>query len=215
MHGHKCFLWTCREGKYLEDAKNFLESKGLYLDGYNVSPLDHVNNGRKPIADIYIDDHNMFNKCVDWKRIENYILYGSMNDTEKIERLREQFKRNVSVLCRKVFYNKKYGMKFVFNKLSVNKLGCLKSINTSIKNGFTVEKHFEVAARIKDLFERSDIIAQEFEDSRHKRVKTTHVCVTKVDDDMYACMYLVIDGKTKDEGYIDLYLSKAGGLCRK
>ena len=29
-HGHKCFLWTCREGKYLEDAKNFLNSKDLF-----------------------------------------------------------------------------------------------------------------------------------------------------------------------------------------
>lgn len=56
-HGWKCCLWTCRHGEYLEMAKNFLESHGVLMDGYNTSPYDDRYLGaRKPIADVYIDD---------------------------------------------------------------------------------------------------------------------------------------------------------------
>ena len=78
--GHKCFLWTCRGGKELEEAKQSLESKGLILDGYNESPLDYINPScRKPIADLYIDDRGFpipfsprdteDNALLDWKFI--------------------------------------------------------------------------------------------------------------------------------------------------
>ena len=84
-HGHKCFLWTCRGGKELEEAKQCLEKHGLIMDGYNESPLDYINPScRKPIADLYIDDrafpvpfsprnpeNNFF---MDWKFIEDCIL---------------------------------------------------------------------------------------------------------------------------------------------
>ena len=56
-NGWTCCLWTCRHGEYLEMAKNFLESHGVVMDGYNTSPYDgRFPGARKPIADIYIDD---------------------------------------------------------------------------------------------------------------------------------------------------------------
>lgn len=73
--GCKCFLWTCREGKELEAAKQALENAGLVLDGYNVSPLDYLNpSSRKPIATIYIDDRGFpvpydFDYVLDWQYI--------------------------------------------------------------------------------------------------------------------------------------------------
>lgn len=74
-HGHQCFLWTCRENQYLEDAKNFLESEGLYMDGYNTSPYDYINAGcRKPIADLYIDDRCVFCNGIDWQWLHKTIL---------------------------------------------------------------------------------------------------------------------------------------------
>ena len=74
-----CCLWTCRHGKTLEMAKQFLENKGLIMDGYNTSPFDdHIPGGRKPIADVYIDDASYQNKIrkepIDWYKITNDIL---------------------------------------------------------------------------------------------------------------------------------------------
>ena len=55
--GWTCCLWTCRTGKTLEKAKRFLETNGVFMDYYNESPYDDRNfAGRKPIADVYIDD---------------------------------------------------------------------------------------------------------------------------------------------------------------
>ena len=72
-HGHKCILWTCREGHYLDEARKFLFDFGLILDGYNFSP--YQLQSRKIVADIYVDDKNVFMvDDVDWHKIEEYIL---------------------------------------------------------------------------------------------------------------------------------------------
>ena len=71
--GHKCILWTCREGEYLEKARKFLNDNGIYMDGYNFSP--YQLQSRKIVADIYIDDKNVFMvDDVDWRKIEEYIF---------------------------------------------------------------------------------------------------------------------------------------------
>lgn len=71
--GHKCILWTCREGKYLDEARAFLRLNGIELDGFNFSP--YQLQSRKIVADVYIDDKNVFMvDQVDWKKIEEYIL---------------------------------------------------------------------------------------------------------------------------------------------
>lgn len=72
-HGHKIILWTCREGKYLEDAVNALQQEDLFVDGVNFSP--YQLQSRKIVADVYIDDKNVFMvDDVDWYKIEKYIL---------------------------------------------------------------------------------------------------------------------------------------------
>lgn len=71
--GHKCILWTCREGKYLDEARKFLYDHGIGMDGYNFSP--YQLQSRKIVADVYIDDKNVFMvDDVDWYKIEEYIL---------------------------------------------------------------------------------------------------------------------------------------------
>jgi len=81
-HGHKCILWTCREGPYLDKARQFLNDNGIYMDGYNFSPY-HIQS-RKIVADIYIDDKNVFMvDDVDWAKIEEYIL--SLNKVKEVE----------------------------------------------------------------------------------------------------------------------------------
>lgn len=209
-HGHKCFLWTCREGKSLNDAITFLESKGLKMDGYNVSPYDHINKGRKPIADLYIDDRNFQIKDtgIDWKRIETYILSDKTAENETLNKLRNNFKEVIGTNIKKVFFNKKFGIRFTFNKLSVNKLSCLKSIRKSEKNGFTPEEHFLAVEEIKHLFEFSECISLHYNQKNGQPV-AVHSCVAKIADNIFAKMDVTTwKNGGRDEGYIDLYLSK-------
>ena len=207
-HGHKVFLWTCREGQYLEDAKKFLESKGLVMDGYNISPYDHINNGRKAIADLYIDDCNIQMKGTgfDWKRIESIILSEQKNNFAKIEMLRDNFRQHIGMYCRKEFCNKVHEVHFIFNKLSINKIGCLKSVNNSVVNGFTPEEHFEAAENIKGLFEHAYMVSHEPILNKNKKIEWHDLMICKITDGIYAFMNVLT--WEKNEGIIDLYLSR-------
>lgn len=71
--GHKIVLWTCREDYYLDEARKWLNNHGIDLDCYNYSP--YQLQSRKIVADVYIDDKNVFMvDDVDWRKIEEYIL---------------------------------------------------------------------------------------------------------------------------------------------
>lgn len=58
--GSKVILWTCREGKDLEDAVKWCERYGLMFDAVNENLPEmnalFNNNSRKIGADVYIDD---------------------------------------------------------------------------------------------------------------------------------------------------------------
>lgn len=71
--GHKCILWTCRYGQSLIEAINWLSKNNVKMDAYNENlyPLQ----SRKIVADVYIDDKNVFMvDNVDWYKIEEYVL---------------------------------------------------------------------------------------------------------------------------------------------
>lgn len=61
--GNIIILWTCREGKRLQEALNFLVQNGFKPNYINenapqaIAMLGH--NPRKVYADIYIDDKNI------------------------------------------------------------------------------------------------------------------------------------------------------------
>jgi hydroxymethylpyrimidine pyrophosphatase-like HAD family hydrolase len=83
-HGHKVILWTCREGKYLDAAREVLKAYGVELDGYNYSP--YQLQSRKIVADVYIDDKNVFMvDDVDWYKIEEYILSLGNKETKIVK----------------------------------------------------------------------------------------------------------------------------------
>lgn len=82
--GHKCILWTCREGYYLDVARKFLNANGIELDGYNYSL--YQLQSRKIVADVYIDDKNVFMvDDVDWYKIEEYVLNLGNKETKIIK----------------------------------------------------------------------------------------------------------------------------------
>lgn len=60
--GHKLILNTCREGKYLDDARKWCENLGLVFDAYNENLPERIaqygGDCRKISADYYIDDKN-------------------------------------------------------------------------------------------------------------------------------------------------------------
>ena len=58
--GDKVILWTCREGKLLEDAVRYCRKYGLEFDAVNDNIQENKdrwgNNTRKVFADYYVDD---------------------------------------------------------------------------------------------------------------------------------------------------------------
>ena len=67
---HKVVIWTCRSGKYLEEAVKFLQDNGIAYDAINADIYPKTD--RKIMADIYIDDKNIFCDVVDWAKIKEY-----------------------------------------------------------------------------------------------------------------------------------------------
>ena len=56
----KVILWTCREGKYLEDAIAFCKEHGLAVNEDIPSSLAWKGKTRKPFAHIYVDDRGVY-----------------------------------------------------------------------------------------------------------------------------------------------------------
>ena len=128
-----------------------------------------------------------------------------MIDEKQIDVFRSNFRQHVGKLRKKMFELKEYGLLFKFDRKSINKIGCIKSINNSVKNGFTPEQHFEAAENILDLFEYSKVVEQHYE-KKPARNERHNLCISKITDNVYAWMNVVTWGN--NEGYIDLYLSK-------
>lgn len=60
MAGAKIILWTCRVGNQLEEAVNWCNDMGIYLDAVNTNLpeiiCEHDGDSRKIFADEYWDD---------------------------------------------------------------------------------------------------------------------------------------------------------------
>ena len=124
-----------------------------------------------------------------------------------LDELRRVFRNAAGNNCKKLFEKRDNGIRFIFNRQSFNKIGCDKSINNSVVRGFTVIDHFKVAANVKELFDNSEVVAQ-WNKKKKARTETYYLCRCKIRDDCYAWMRVTTWGK--DEGYIDMYLSKDG-----
>lgn len=61
--GDIVILWTCREGRLLDDAVEWCRKYGLEFDYINENTKENLekfkNNSRKIFANYYIDDKNM------------------------------------------------------------------------------------------------------------------------------------------------------------
>lgn len=132
-----------------------------------------------------------------------------MTDNKQLETLRNNLRQELGKYRKRVFEIKKYGLDFRFSRMSINKLGCIKSVNNSIHNGFTASEHFEAAENIKDLFEKSELYTRNYHRKNNGILETHSYCVCQIHDNVFANMNLVTwDKEGRREGYIDLYLSK-------
>lgn len=70
---NKVVLWTCRCGEYLGEAIRFLQENGIEVDAVNDDIYGkYGKTDRKIMADIYIDDKNIFCTEVDWVEIKRW-----------------------------------------------------------------------------------------------------------------------------------------------
>ena len=83
LDGHKLILWTCREGKYLNEALQILDDCELLYKFDKINDnVDGKTSSRKIFADYYIDDKSM---KINWRKIYNQIsgkgFWKTVNDT--------------------------------------------------------------------------------------------------------------------------------------
>lgn len=61
--GDRLILWTCRQGRRLQEAVQFCSDYGLYFDAVNENLPEVVaqygSDSRKICADLYIDDRSI------------------------------------------------------------------------------------------------------------------------------------------------------------
>lgn len=77
-NGNILILNTCRKGKELQEAIDFLEENKIHFDYVNENVpflIEKYGDCRKIYADIYIDDNNFLqNKDINWYDIFRYFL---------------------------------------------------------------------------------------------------------------------------------------------
>lgn len=83
---HQLILWTCREGRLLDEAVKFLEDNGIRLYAVNRNfpeeKYDERDFMRKLDADMFIDDRN-FGGFPGWSEIFQKINGGTMPEPKK------------------------------------------------------------------------------------------------------------------------------------
>lgn len=81
--GARIFLWTCRGGKALDEAEQFLEERGIILH-----PPEFLHGAAKPVADLYIDDRGLGApltvRGLDWAAISPRLI-AAMEDLQRVE----------------------------------------------------------------------------------------------------------------------------------
>lgn len=75
--GCKLILWTCRKGKYLQDALNWCKDHGIEFDAVNENLPEILEafdeDSRKIFANEYWDDRNVLVQCSKNSYIEHRI----------------------------------------------------------------------------------------------------------------------------------------------
>lgn len=71
--GYLIVLWTCREGKELNEAVEWCKMNGLEFDAINENPPIIPFKSRKVVADIYIDDRAYAPTDIFYRFVDNVV----------------------------------------------------------------------------------------------------------------------------------------------
>jgi hydroxymethylpyrimidine pyrophosphatase-like HAD family hydrolase len=89
-HDKGCFIiiWTCRSGKMLKQATDFLKKNEIQFDAVNEnSPLTKFETSRKIFADFYIDDRSFDINWLDIKkRIQKILIEKTADKIQEQEK---------------------------------------------------------------------------------------------------------------------------------
>jgi hypothetical protein len=77
--GHTIIIWSCREGKYQDDAIDYLVEEGIHFHYFNQNCPERIKeygwDSRKIGCDLMIDDRSIFSKAmgdvVDWEFVRD------------------------------------------------------------------------------------------------------------------------------------------------
>lgn len=80
--GHQLILFTMRDGSTLKDAVNWFKKNNIPLYGIQRNPNQHWTSSPKSLADLIIDDTNLFMPLIydngsaycDWKKIREELV---------------------------------------------------------------------------------------------------------------------------------------------
>lgn len=80
--GHKLILFTMRDGKTLKDAVDWFVERNIPLYGVQRNPNQHWTSSPKSLADLIIDDTNLFMPLInengssycDWGKIREELV---------------------------------------------------------------------------------------------------------------------------------------------
>ncbi|KAA8603887.1 hypothetical protein CGP82_05710 [Campylobacter sp. LR185c] len=93
------------------------------------------------------------------------LIISFKNENRLIKDLRKDLKENLMPLINMQIINKETNLKGIITQKEVNKISSSKEIQKSLNNGFSKKEHFEVAKKIKNLFENATLI------QTHKDIK--------------------------------------------
>lgn len=76
-NGHRIIIWTCREGRYQNEARWFLQEHGIIPDAINDNLLyvkqEFGHDKRKVLADYYLDDRS-WPPFLGWERFREFAI---------------------------------------------------------------------------------------------------------------------------------------------
>lgn len=72
--GNKIIIWTCRSGKQLDEAVNWLIERGFCPDAVNMNVPEYYHlESPKIYADFYLDDRS-FPAFPGWEKVEEFFI---------------------------------------------------------------------------------------------------------------------------------------------
>lgn len=107
--GHDIIIHSMRDGKEIQDARDWFQNNGIYVFGVNVNPTQHTwTQSPKPYAHIYIDDAALgcplflsekhSRPFVNWYKVMQFFIDLNVIDVYQAEEIKKQIDKELEDL---------------------------------------------------------------------------------------------------------------------